>query len=263
MPRTVPKKVQTMAEINALLGLEVILPTIGSSIPSVFFSNIAAEMGIPIINGMPTMARKIIEGAHLNWHDSFSSESTPSGGGGTVTALGLLQVKNAVLVWLDKPTENLPGEIIFEEWTPDPNWLEKRKALPREVQDVLTRPGASEFRQLVLTEYDGQCAVTGYKVPQAIEVAHIVPYFGPESDDIQNALPLRTDIHRLFDKGLIRIEYRQPIRKYVVRVHDSIMADYSKYEKALLLVPKDPLSAPSNSAHLIQQKLFSEMWTII
>lgn len=263
MPRTVPKKVQTMAEINALLGLEAILPTVGSSIPSVFFSNIASEMGIPTVNGMPAMAKKIIEAAHLSWHDAFSSESTPSGGGGTVTAVGLLQVKNAVLVWLDKSPEALPSEIIFEDWTPDPNWLEIRKLLPREVQDVLTRPGAAEFRHLVLTEYDGQCAVTGNKVPQAIEVAHIVPYFGPASDDIQNALPLRTDIHRLFDKGLIRIEYRQAIRKYVVRVHDSIMNDYSKYEEALLLVPKDPLSAPSNSASIIQQKLFSEMWTVI
>ena len=84
-----------MKEITELLGHSQIETTVGSSIPSVFFSDIAAVMGIPITSGMPSMAKRIIENAGLIWMSEFSSENAPSGGGGTVTTLGLLQLKNA------------------------------------------------------------------------------------------------------------------------------------------------------------------------
>lgn len=114
---------------------------------------------------------------------SFLVSLTPSGGGGTVTAIGLLQVKNAVLEWLGKPIDPLPAEVIFDEWAPNVDWKEMRMTLPKELREVATRPGAGDFRDLVLTEYDSQCAITQNKTVEAIEVAHIVPYFGPESDE--------------------------------------------------------------------------------
>ena len=260
MTRPVPKKSQTMREISQLLGIPEFAPTIGSSIPSVFFTSIASEMGLPSVNGMPAMARKIIENSHLTWHDEFSSELAPSGGGGTVTALGLMQVKNAVLIWQGKDSEPLPSEIIFEEWTPDLNWLEIRKSLPREIQEATPRPGAAEFRERVLTEYDNQCVVTGYQSIQAIDIAHIVPYYGPASDELQNAFPLRADIHRLFDLGLIRIEFDSSIRKFKVRIHDYVLNDYSDYQDKDLILPHDLLSAPSKSALTERQRIHKLMW---
>ena len=263
MTRSIPKKSQTMLEISHLLGFPEILPTVGSSVPSVFFTSIAAEMGLPTVNGMPAMAKKIIENAHLAWHEEFSSELAPSGGGGTVTALGLLQVKNAVLVWQGKIAEPLPSEIIFEDWQPSEKWLEIRKSLPKELREVIMRPGAAEFRDLVLTEYDKQCVVTGYRAIEAIDIAHIVPYYGPESDELQNAIPLRADIHRLFDQGLVRIEYDSSIRKYMVKIHDFIFDDYSDYHNKALILPHDALSVPSRSALLEKQKLHKHLWQTI
>jgi hypothetical protein len=259
----IPKKSQTMLEITELLGIQDFPLLRGSSIPSAFFTSIAIEMGIPVVEGMPKMARKIIEASHLPWNDKFSSEVTPSGGGGTVTALGLLQVKNAVLVWLGQPTLPLPSEVVFDDWAPNTHWKDLRVALPKEFREITTRPGANEFREIVLSEYDFKCAITGISTTEAIEVAHIVPYFGPESDELQNALPLRVDIHRLFDRGLIRVVYDHSSRKFKTEVHDSIMSDYSSLVDRPLSVPKDPLSAPSKIALNEQHKLFSEMWTVI
>ncbi len=263
MTRNLPKKSQIMTEISQLLAIPEIAPTVGSSIPSIFFTSIASEMGIHTVHGMPAMARKIIENSHLTWHDEFSSELAPSGGGGTVTALGLLQVKNAVLVWQGLDPEPLPTEIVFEEWKPDENWEELRNSLPKSEREIITRPGASIFREMVLTEYDNQCAVTGYQTVEVIEIAHIVPYYGPDSDEIQNAIPLRSDIHKLFDRGLMRIKYDNSTRKYLIFIHDYVMDDYSDFHEKKLILPHDSLSNPSKSALLEQQNIHKRMWQII
>ncbi len=263
MTRTVPQKSQIMQEIANLLGLPELKPGIGSSVPSVFFTSIASEMGIPVVQGMPNMARKIIESSHLPWLPEFSSEYMPSGGGGTVTALGLLQVKNAVLIWKGHDSESLPLEAIREEWKPEVNWNQIRESLLRETQEVMIRPGASEFRAKVLDEYGNRCAITGFSTLDAIEVAHIIPYYGQGSDVIWNAIPLRTDLHRLFDRGLIRLDYSIPIKGYKVSVHHNVFTDYKAYDDQALLLPSDPFSIPSKLAIEEHNKQFNELWTKI
>jgi hypothetical protein len=263
MSQKVPRKAETIRQISELIGIPEYPLNRGSSIPSAFFTSIAIEMGIPVVNGMPQMARKIIESSHLQWNEKFSSESTPSGGGGTVTAIGLLQVKNAVLEWLGKPIEPLPPEVIFDEWAPNADWQELRRTLPKELREIASRPGASDFRELVLTEYDLKCAITQNKTIEAIEVAHIVPYFGPESDEVQNAIPMRVDIHRLFDRGLIRIIYDHGDKKFRTKVHEDVLFDYAELDNKELILPIDPLSAPSKLAIIEQHKLHQELWAII
>jgi hypothetical protein len=263
MTRLVPKKSQLMREIAELLNLPEMLPTVGSSIPSVFFTSVASEMGVPVVPGMPTMARKIIESSHLGWRPEFSSEAMPSGGGGTVTALGLMQVKNAVLIWKGEPVQPLPIEIEDEEWEPSLYWQAIREELPRETQEVIARPGATEFRNLVLQEYANRCAVSGITSTQALEVAHIVPYYGPESDDVQNAIPLRVDIHRLFDRGLIRIDYNEASKSYKISVHHFISPDYGAFNGKSLLLPDNKNSVPSKNAIDFHNDQFKELWTVI
>jgi hypothetical protein len=263
MTQIVPKKSQLMREIAELLGIPEVLPTVGSSIPSVFFTSVASEMGVPIVPGMPSLARKIIESSHLTWRTEFSSEAMPSGGGGTVTALGLMQVKNAVLIWKGEPAQPLPIEIEEGDWEPSQYWQAIREELPRETQEVIARPGATEFRNQVLYEYANRCAVSGITSTEALEVAHIVPYYGPDSDDIQNAIPLRVDIHRLFDRGLIRIEYSETSKSYKIRVHDFISKDYKEFDGKSLLLPDGKNSVPSKNAIDFHNNQFSELWTVI
>lgn len=261
MTRSLPTKNQIMREISDLLGNTHIDTTVGSSVPSVFFSDVAAAMGIPIASGMPSMARRIIENTGLTWMPEFSSESSPSGGGGTVTTLGLLQLKNAVLIWLGHDSAGLPEE--FQDWVPAVDWKERRSALPREVTESVNRPGASEFRNFVLDVYSNSCAISKFISVQIIEVAHIVPYYGVESDHIENAIPLRADLHKLFDKGLLVIFFSDSDKKYKVKIHDFVMDDYKSFNGIELNLPLDRNFAPSRNALFEHQQLFKNLWQII
>jgi hypothetical protein len=218
-------------------------------------------MGIPIVSGMPAMARRIIENAGLLWHPDYSSENAPSGGGGTVTALGLLQLKNAVSIWLGHLPEKMPS--IYEDWRPAIDWIEKREKLTRDTREVVPRPGATEFREKVLDSYTHKCAVSGISSLQAIEVAHIVPYYGIESDHIENALPLRADIHKLFDSGMLIVYFEEKENKFKIKCHDFILKDYGDYHNKDLILPEDPNNSPSRFALMEHHELFKGMWQVI
>lgn len=77
----------------------------------------------------------------------------------------------------------------------------RKRALKPGVQ----REGASKFRKEVLENYGSKCAISGISVVDAIQAAHIRPYNGPETNHPANGIALRSDIHRLFDLGKIRI----------------------------------------------------------
>ena len=252
MTRYIPTKSQIMGEICALLGIPKSQPTMGSSVPRIFFSDIAAQMGLNQLGSMPAMARLIIESNHLNWSEEFSSEGTPSGGGGTVTALGLLQVKNAVLKWLGQDLEPIPNVYVFTEWEPALDWQTKKTELERINGSTVVRPGAADFRKLVLDEYKNCCSVTGCNISEVLDVAHIVPYYGIESDDIQNAIVLRTDLHRLFDNGLVSFKYETPKENLIIEVKEVAINEYGYLNGKSCMLPKNKDSRPSQSALFIK-----------
>lgn len=70
---------------------------------------------------------------------------------------------------------------------------------------VARRMGQAKFRRELLRAYQGQCAVTGCDVSAVLEAAHILPYRGKETNHVTNGLLLRSDIHMLFDQGLLAI----------------------------------------------------------
>jgi putative restriction endonuclease len=61
------------------------------------------------------------------------------------------------------------------------------------------------FKLRLLEAYDARCAVTGERVVPVLDAAHIQPYLGPASNHVQNGLLLRTDLHRLYDEGLLGV----------------------------------------------------------
>ncbi len=260
MTTRIQPKWQTMQEVCELLGIQLHRPGKGSSVPLIFFSDIASHMGIPQQSSMPALARAIIERSHLPWLDSFSSEHTNSGGGSTVTALGLLQIKNAVLIWLGNAPLRLPIELEVSDWEPAENWQEIRDSLPRSLKEGIDRPGSSTFRSLVLTEYQNTCAITRCETEKAIDIAHIVPYYGNASDHIQNALPLRTDVHRLFDSGLIRIEFDDVNKLFVSKVHETAFSDYLEFDYLAIALPENVDSYPSKKALEVKNSMSKSIW---
>jgi putative restriction endonuclease len=72
-------------------------------------------------------------------------------------------------------------------------------------QVVPVREGQGTFKLRLLEAYGSRCAVTGERVVPVLDAAHIQPYLGAASNHVQNGLLLRTDLHRLYDQGLIGV----------------------------------------------------------
>lgn len=75
----------------------------------------------------------------------------------------------------------------------------------RTTTTVLSRTGQPRFRKQVLNVSGGQCLITGERIAEVLEAAHIIPVNSGGTDDSDNGICLRVDIHRLFDSGNIRL----------------------------------------------------------
>jgi len=86
-------------------------------------------------------------------------------------------------------------------WADRPE-LERRTGAP---QVIVPRLGQGSFRLAVLDAYGGQCAVTTEHSLPVVEAAHIRPWSQGGRHELSNGLPLRRDLHRLFDLGFVTI----------------------------------------------------------
>jgi putative restriction endonuclease len=88
---------------------------------------------------------------------------------------------------------------------------------PRYGDPTLVHPrlGQGTFRLAVTAAYDRACAVTHEHSLPALEAAHIRPFAEEGTHEVSNGLLLRSDIHRLFDKGYVGVtpEYRFVVSK--------------------------------------------------
>ncbi len=71
---------------------------------------------------------------------------------------------------------------------------------------VMPRLGQGAFRVEVTDAYDRACAVTSEHSLPVLEAAHIKPYARGGEHAVSNGLLLRTDIHRLFDRGYVTVD---------------------------------------------------------
>ncbi|MCG7976215.1 MAG: HNH endonuclease [Candidatus Thiodiazotropha taylori] len=67
------------------------------------------------------------------------------------------------------------------------------------------RKGQSKFRNNLINLYKGRCAITGEAVLSVLEAAHILDHAEAGVNHTDNGILLRSDIHLLFDKNLLKI----------------------------------------------------------
>lgn len=72
-------------------------------------------------------------------------------------------------------------------------------------QIIRPRLGQGAFRIVVTEIYTRRCAVTKERTLPALDAAHIRPYREGGKHEPPNGLLLRSDIHRLFDKGHVTV----------------------------------------------------------
>jgi hypothetical protein len=127
---------------------------------------------------------------------------------------------------------------------------------PDEIQQraIKIRRGQAKFREGLLAAYHRTCAVTGCKVVDLLEAAHIRPHAEEPNYSITNGLLLRADIHTLFDIGLLAVDSR-----YRIRVAPSLLfSEYKMYHERDLRQPEFPSNMPNTDALERRYKEFRE-----
>ena len=73
---------------------------------------------------------------------------------------------------------------------------------------ILVRPrmGQGHFKRAVAAAYRHRCAVTASGTFPSLEAAHIRPFADGGEHAVSNGLLLRTDVHRLYDRGYLSID---------------------------------------------------------
>jgi hypothetical protein len=80
--------------------------------------------------------------------------------------------------------------------------IEARRRVLREVN---LRRGQPQFRNRLILRYGNACQISRCAFPGLVEAAHIAPYARTSENGVHNGLLLRSDLHTLFDLGLLAI----------------------------------------------------------
>jgi len=114
---------------------------------------------------------------------------------------------------------------------------------------TLVRPrlGQSGFQVVVTDAYQRRCAITGEGTLPVLEAAHILPYAEEGPHELQNGLLLRSDFHKLFDKGLVTItpDLTVEVSPKIREEWFNGKAYYRLHGQRLASLPPDPAHHPS------------------
>jgi len=101
------------------------------------------------------------------------------------------------------PLQLMAADALNDEDSYTPNPTDERERIEREFN---ARRGQDAFRRRLLNRFNGACVVTGCRIAEVLEAAHIAPYRGEKDHHSTNGLLLRLDIHELFDRDLLGID---------------------------------------------------------
>lgn len=139
------------------------------------------------------------------------------------------------------------------------NDLSEEDRRKRVSASIVVREGRGAFRSALEAAYGNHCAITGVSAP-VLDAAHIRPYRGTQSDHPANGLLLRTDLHTLFDKHLLTIEYDGG-DGYLVRVSDEITEEmYRSLDGSPLAAVPQSLDARPNPDLLLEHNQLCARW---
>jgi len=120
-----------------------------------------------------------------------------------------------------------------------------KDARNKQNRSIAIRQGQPKFRNTLLKNYKNKCCMTKCDVREALEACHIFPYMGPQTNDPRNGIILRSDLHSLYDQGLIFID-----KKYKIKLSETlkISESYKYLENKLIFLPTLEKDRPSLKA---------------
>jgi len=81
------------------------------------------------------------------------------------------------------------------------------------LREVKTRVNQNVFRQIVVANYSGRCAITGIDIPELLLASHIIPWSKNEEERLnpENGICFSALYYKAFDKGLIGLNEKYQI----------------------------------------------------
>ena len=98
--------------------------------------------------------------------------------------------------------------------------------------------GQNKFRNMLLKIYDERCAITGCEIIEVLEAAHIMPYAKCGDYLLENGVVLRSDLHILFDIGLLKINPEDLTVTLTERL--KVCDEYKELHGRKIFEPKNP-----------------------
>ncbi|PQV45100.1 HNH endonuclease [Paraburkholderia sp. BL21I4N1] len=127
--------------------------------------------------------------------------------------------------------ENFAGAISLDtsahltaEATMPNSIIEARRRVLREVN---LRRGQPQFRQRLIQRYGSACQISRCDYPYLVEAAHIAPYALSNENGAHNGLLLRSDLHILFDLGMLAIH---PVEMTISLHTDLMKMEYAAFQ---------------------------------
>jgi putative restriction endonuclease len=125
--------------------------------------------------------------------------------------------------------------------------IEEEKVRYGKETTIRPRLGQGAFRVLVTDAYHRSCAITEEHSLPALEAAHIKPFTDDGPNAVNNGLLLRSDFHRLFDRGYITVtpEYHIEVSRRLKDEFENGRSYYPFHGKPLHHFPIGSQEQPS------------------
>jgi len=125
--------------------------------------------------------------------------------------------------------------------------IEEERARYGKETMIKPRLGQGAFRVAVTDAYGRACAITEEHSLPALESAHIKPFNDNGPHSVNNGLLLRSDFHRLFDRGYITVtpEYRIEVSRRLKEEFENGHSYYPFHGKSLHHFPSDSQERPA------------------
>lgn len=99
---------------------------------------------------------------------------------------------------------------------------------------------------MITDAYSRKCSISGEKTLPVLEAAHIKPYEKSGPHFISNGLLLRSDIHKLFDKGYLTItnNLKIEVSNKIKEEYENGREYYKFHGQNLSFIPKREIDKP-------------------
>ena len=145
----------------------------------------------------------------------------------------------------------------WTEWSPADPQLEDEPAFAL----VMARAVQAGFKALLLRVYEGACCISNCKVLAVLEAVHIRPFaeHATNQNHANNGLLMRSDLHVLFDRGLLAINPKGVVR---VAPEARTFREYAELDGKSLRKPGADFlwAAPDLKALEARWKAFAKQW---